>query len=87
VLVQRQRLQRSTTECRLQWANAMAPTLRCGLCGAQMASVICTSAFATVLAAMQVVCMKSPTAVPVPHPYKPWHMPWIAAVQPAAMDA
>ncbi|KAI7841291.1 hypothetical protein COHA_004910, partial [Chlorella ohadii] len=27
VLVQRQRLQRSTTECRLQWANAMAPTL------------------------------------------------------------
>ena len=30
MLVQRQRLQRTTTECRLQWVNAMAPTLRCG---------------------------------------------------------
>lgn len=30
MLVQRQRLQRTTTECRLQWANVLAPSLRCG---------------------------------------------------------
>ena len=44
MLVQRQRLQRSTTECRLQWTNSLAPTLRCAVPGCPLCSLLHSAA-------------------------------------------